>query len=375
MNESRRFTPEKGHSTSRRDFLKTAIAASFSALVQKGDRQTPNPPENNPALKGVHPGTPRELTEKNWQPKIYPTGKLAGRKFGDLFSEYTGIRGVVPENAQIDFEFLLQEMWEKKEQLSGHNKETVATGRNLRREYQENQNEPINLDSYINRVNAVIVEVRNKLDYKALQTAKHLDEKQLALVKEICSSINGKDLMAYCLTELMPSTDGSLNAEVMDFLLRSGGSQYVERIPAVHDSKTSFGPYQFTDNAIYDTGIEQRGASIINRCLPKASQIPGSVAKLRGIDHHKAAFLFLMENVANLVHKINEKQRETLNQKKHRKEDLIAYIATAHHGPSVALHNAIHWLKNNAKRPYTDSCGHIYKQYAKKTEANLRALQ
>lgn len=171
----------------------------------------------------------------------------------------------------------------------------------------------------------------------------------------------------------MPSRDGQLNKLILDFLLKNAGREYIESIPAMYDPKTSFGPYQFTEYALYEVPRRgKRGASIINQAVKESEKIPGSVALLRGEQHYKAAFLFMIENIANLVNKrcaaLNSVWRAN-------KDDLIMFVATSHHMPSPALNAARRWLDNWARLPFYISCGSHLRRYALKTKANLESLQ
>lgn len=310
------------------------------------------------------------------KPRRYTTGKLAGRNLNDLYTEYTGIKGTVPETVNIDFESRLDYLWLRKKRRSGHNPVVVETGNQLVKEYKSKIPTLLDISSYIKEINGSIDVVKQTLDWKTYAEIKNFAPKQTALVQKLVSGFSGKDLAAYALTELMPSKDGQLNRDVLAFLLRTAGKEYIEAIPALYDPKTSFGPYQFTEYALYNAAGVKRGASVVNEALPVAHRIPGSVAKLRSQNHHKAAFLFLIENIANLVDRISPRQLSllaSLPASKH--PDLLAYVATAHHGPSVAIQIAKRWLDHKTRFPYEASAGRVYRLYAEKTKANMKALR
>lgn len=229
--------------------------------------------------------------------------------------------------------------------------------------------------AYVGRLSLVVANLRKAINWKTVGSATNLSKTDVALVKSIASSFNGKDMAAYAMAELMPSADGRLNVTVMDFLLRNAGREYVEGIPAMHDGKTSFGPYQFTENAVYDTPKGCRGASKINQALPLSQRIPGSVIFLRGDDHHRAAYLFAIYNLCTLVRNLNATEKKTLQLKwSANKDDLFLYCATAHHNPSRAFVAARKWLDNKAKFPYEKSCSLRISGYAVKTRNNLAAM-
>ena len=336
----------------RREFLTVLAAAGMSLTAEKE----------------------AEARETSQGQKYY-TGWLAGKKLHDLYAAYTGLSGIIPPEAVINFPQQLEQMWAKKFVRAKHNSTVENTGKKILKKYAEHEPKTESVGRYHVAVERALKDTMDHMDWDKLGHIKNLDPEQLKLVKSICLSVNSRHLLAYCLTELMPSADGKLNVEVLNFLLQSAGPEYIESIPAMFDPKTSFGPYQFTEYALYENGKERRGASIPNQALTKG-KIPGSVAQLQGMDHHKAAYLFMVDNFSNLVHKLNSHEFQVLKTKWHQKQnDLVAYAATAHHGPAVAMSTAKRWLDSGANHPYMNSCGRIYALYAKKTEANFAALK
>ncbi len=306
--------------------------------------------------------------------RTYSTGNLEGRIFGDLYSEYTGIKGIVSKKATINFENELKEMWEKK--LNKYPNKVAGEFFNKEvKEYDIHNSEKMSLESYVSEAQESINEINKTIDWNEVSKVKHLNKSELSLLKKAALSLNGKDLISYALTEIMPSSEGDLNENVLDFLLKNAGREYVEMIPAMHDVMTSFGPYQFTSYAIYDILDTKEGASIINQALPESNKIPRSVSLLEGNDHHKAAYLFAINNIANLVNKLNYSQKKTFeNSGISKKLDLVSYIATAHHLPKHAQDSYKRYLNNKTKTAYSTSCGTALRLYANKTKANFKAV-
>lgn len=375
-----------------------ATAAGLSAEACKN----PEPP---PGRKKEKP-KPKEKTKAESQsglpeipknPQVYDTGPLAGKRFSDLYAYYLGKEGKLPEKASIDFPNQLRLMWEEKIRHSGKNNVVQETGKQLVTEYATEHKEPRTLKTYGIEMDVIIKRVQDNIDWREVGKLKHLDPDEVAVCKAVADVIGHKDIMAYSLTELMPSI-GKVNIEVLQFLLQNAGRRYIESIPALFDAKTSFGPYQFTEYALYDTGAERRGASIINRALPAAERIPGSVSRLRGNDHHKAAYLFMVDNFCNLVRRaVKEEEKKKKRKGKHAtsgplsvlrnltpddKDQLVTFAATAHHMPYPALDAAMRWLAGRAntkpggkKLPYMQSCGPHLLKYARKTNGNIEALK
>lgn len=314
-----------------------------------------------------------EAIEEIKDARIYEMRDLAGHTLGDLYKEYIGIKGRIPEKAKISFGHQLKQMWHKKRR-GRHAQIVESTGKDLVHEYQTKEHRPATLKEYRVQIGKFIEDLNKKIDWDELGKIKHLNPEEQALTKAISLTIDARSLVSYTLTELMPSSNGQLNKHVLDFLLREAGTRYVYSIPAMNDDWTSFGPYQFTSFALYDTGKEKRGASIIHKAV-KGRVIPGSVTLLRDDDHHQAAYLFCVDNIANLVKALNANQLATLRKNWHsKKEEVLEYLATAHHQPGTAIKIAKRWLDGGTKQDYSVSCNRAMKIYAEKTKANYRAL-
>lgn len=304
------------------------------------------------------------------------TGALAGRTFTDLYTAYTGIDGVVPKEVRVDFANRLRTLWERKERRAPENPVVDRASRELVTEYETRDPVRMRLPAYRNEVTRALREVRRDLNAQDAADILGLSASERTTTARIATSWTAEDFIAYSLTELMPSSDGTLNTGVLDFLLQNAGARYVYSIPALYDDRTSFGPYQFTSYALYEGPDGPRGASRLASALAPGSRIPGSVIDLRGRDHHKAAYLFAYTNLATLVRSLPESHRAKLEKgwRSHR-DEILQYIATSHHLPGIAKRNAERWIANGMRTPYVASCGPRLRQYAKKTQANRQALR
>lgn len=304
------------------------------------------------------------------------TGKLAGRNFKKgLFATYTGLYGKVPKTATVDFNKQLDKLWQAKIKRSGGNRVVQQVYDEQVKKYFQSKPTKLTLDSFVEKVDGAVKQVKGNLDWKRVGRTKGLSKVETDLLTAIGKSLNGNDIITYGLTELMPSRDGELNKQVLDFLLRNAGEEYVSLMPALYDSKTSFGLYQFTEYALFDTGSRKRGASTLNQTLPPDERIVGSVRYLAGDDHHKAAYLFAVNNLGELIGQLNRKQFNVLSKVWGDKpEEIVKFIATAHHGPGSARTIAKRWLDNDAGADYTVSCHGRFINYSKKTAANFGAM-
>ncbi len=357
---------------SRRHFLKAALVSAGALAAEEVTRRALRTSIDKAIVADRIPPRPeapaaREVSflEYKADPRPYETGELAGKKFSDLLSDYTGISGIVPKVVMIDFKYQLAQMWKKKiAHAEAHGVDTgplMETAQRLFSSYEPAQATKVDLTGYMHAIDGALSEVRlhDLGAIRRLHAFKDLDDTQLAIATRLEASIDAQKLLAYSITELMPSydRDSPTNIEVLKFLLENAGSEYIDRIPALNDSSLSFGPDQFTENALEHrvekhlktvdgkpkefTKIVRNGASLMDSILP-TSQIPAHVAQLRGTDHHKAAYLFALYNIASLVKSIGpEKEGRSLKLLKHFEElppgTVLEYIATAHHLPRNAI--------------------------------------
>ncbi|MBQ5945256.1 hypothetical protein IJL65_02410 [bacterium] len=55
------------------------------------------------------------------------------------------------------------------------------------------------------------------------------------------------------MTELCENKEnGEFNKQIFDLLLQNSGVNYLSKVPAIYDNKTSYGLYQFTEYALHD---------------------------------------------------------------------------------------------------------------------------
>ncbi len=313
---------------------------------------------------------------------VYATGKLAGSTVSDLYAAYIGKNGVLPENLRINWNDQLKRLWAHKFALT-NNTPARDTGTMLTAEYEHLDPERMSLSDYqaiAGRQASLVYRSLNwgavAHDYFRDMTTKNVDERKLTLLKRVAKNIGGRTLIAYAMTELFP-TSGNYSNAYMDFLLRNAGRRYVESLPALHDPLTSFGPFQFTAQAVYDVGTNDAvgGASRVNRALPPRLRIPGSVTLFRGDDHVRAASLFAISNLAVFIRRLDDRHVAMFERiADMRSLELAQFIATAHNKPEVAYASAKRWLDAKAGTTYQHSCPQVSRRYADKTEDNYQSL-
>jgi hypothetical protein len=314
----------------------------------------------------------------------FPAGALEGRKLGDLYAIYIGLpKPLVPKFISVDFDNQLDILWERKLQRSKGNPVVAKIERSIETAYHVAPDVGrMSIEDYQKSLADEAIRLYQTIDWNKVcgmylmnPRTHQVNAEKCAALKVAMAHFGGRSLLAYSETELLPSTEGPLNRNYMDFMLRYGGRMYIESLPAVFDPYFSFGPYQFTSKALFDNGHVREGASRVNQALPKNLQIPGSVSMLRGHDHVRAAWCFGVHNVALMIRKLNAREFAVFQRTGSRSSmDIAEIIATAHNKPAVAISGARRWLDNGARKPYLESLPRVSRLYGTKTLNNFRAL-
>ncbi len=304
---------------------------------------------------------------------IVDTSSIKGRKLGGLYSDITGIHGLVGTRYEIDFGELLANMWLRKLDRKNVSEATIKSSSIPIQVYLA-EPKKMNLRQFVNEAEKQVSVVKKNLDFAAACKNYKLNTAECGMFKALSNDIRGLDLIAYGMTEIMPTAEGDLNVKVLEILLRNAGSNYMFTIPALYDRMLSLGYYQFTSYAV-NSGTGQ-GASRMNKFLPKEVKIPGSVIALRNGEHHRAAYLFALDNLANLARRTTVKEFEALEKAlKQNPGDIVTFMATSHHAPGLALKCMKSWLTKGAKGTLNEHLRGRLRPYGKKSDNNLAALE
>jgi hypothetical protein len=191
--------------------------------------------------------------------------------------------------------------------------------------------------AFVERIDAISNRVHSALDWAEIERRMGLSSEELELVRNLSGKVDGKMLLAYALTELFPAQTG-LSIKIFEQYIKNGGVHILELIPAIYDRYISHGLAQFTSFALKDTGTEIVGASVINRALPEAEQIPRSVLYTDTYqEQFKGMHLFGVYNMARLVKRLNRNERALLRNNLEAPVLGIAltqFLASAHHAPA-----------------------------------------
>lgn len=314
----------------------------------------------------------------------YEMGELSGWRLNNLYADYTGQerkeRGEpvepTPEILKINFLDCLRNMWSRKVDRSEGNRVVVRAQAELITEYEQSAITTMTLADYIAEAESTARDLRNQFDWRVIKDQEGISDSDVDMLRMLVQKIDGSMMVAYAMTELMPTSTGNLNAAMMEFLLQNAGREFIEMIPAMGDDLTSFGPFQFTSWALYQVDEERRGASRINASLPESARIKDSVIYLRGNDHIKAAFMFAVHNLSFLLKKITDTQKQILLAAAERDFLNVAkFMATAHHQPYDSLRFAKKWLDAGAIGGYEKYVEDRFIIYSDKTSNNLDALK
>ena len=396
---------EKGKMTRRGMLMGAAALAAYEATqipnTEKEGKTADTQTEPVPNPQNTERGR-LDFLDVQKQPQEYRMAELSGHKFGDLLTKYTGVDGKVPDVAQIDFRYQLASMW--KEKLSLMEKSApLAPGvvdavEDIFEPYDVKRSTKMDIREYISKISGALRDVRiaDLGRVRDLPAFSEFTDSQVALLRHLEASIDVQALLSYALTELLPTQrrDAPLGVAIFEFLLSNAGREYIDSIPALHDRFLSSGPYQFTGLALKHQGQHREGASVMD-LLSKDPQMPDGVSALRGNDHHKAAYLFALFNLAHLVKRLGESKSRTPERlEAHFAEmpadTVLEYIAAAHHAPEhaitafkafaeafIAQKEAPHKGRahESATLDFLDYCGKDVEEYARKTKGNLYAVQ
>lgn len=326
----------------KRNILKVLIAGSILTYSwAKIVENTNNRSDNNKTEEVIKlKNKTTDLKEINY--KIPTPENLQWKKVWDLYSHYLWYGGVSTEiwdTMTFKPNKILEELYKRKFRRDNTKWFTVA------QDFYDNTVSnidfdlvtPSSLELMTENIKSNINQIKKDFDRDKFWKDKlKWNEQKINLLKKICVNIDEKCLLAYGMTELMPSSNWNLNQEILDFLLKNWWENFVMNLPAVADDYTSFWLYQFTSFAVYDTWNTKEWASIMNSYLPQKDKIPGSVTKLQWNDHHKAAYLFAMYNLYNLVFKADTEMIKALELLISQKDnnDLTQLIAIMHNLPS-----------------------------------------
>jgi hypothetical protein len=329
-------------------------------------------------------------------PGEYAMGSLAGEKVGKSFSLYFGLQegDTIPPVLKIDFLRVLDTAYDRKKTLLEEKYNTDSSeAEELQAHYQgelkkrETQRERYSIQDLkkIGAEQVQLVDASIEWDkFQKIPQYKNFTHDEVKLLRYLTRAMDGEILLAYSLTELMPSAeDFTKNIRVYEFLALHQPFILLAW-PSLGDSKKSAGPYQFTDGAvgISSTG-DKNGALIINQLLPPSERIPNELENLLSFPvQMRAAQLFVINNFAQLLFRIRKnesKKKDRLLQliqfiRSGGKEQTLALVASANNNPNDAITAFVDWLDSGRQGEIKDFVKKT-ETYITKSQGNYRALK
>jgi hypothetical protein len=358
------FMEKKRDHMSRRRLLGIALggaAAAGIAAIGVREFMKESAPRDRDRLADPEPidditNAPKDLSflEVRRTPRRYDMGEaLVGKRFSSLLTLYTGIDGAVPRHVDIDFNAQLSDLWKMKLNRGKRTRPNgdfeprmMAVAKQVFDRYRSDDRQLMDLASYRSEISSSLTAIKRDIDLSRMRRIRafaNLTDDHMRVMSFLESKVSPTSMLAYSVTELMPTRGGDAPAGIAlyDFLLRNAGASFVDAIPAVYDNQVSFGPYQFTPHALIESGPVAHGASLMHRTLVKdgaSRHIPRSVSNLRGTANHKAAYLFALFNLAHGVRQLEDRDAKRLASDTEwmDDEDVVEYIAAAHHLPTVS---------------------------------------
>lgn len=310
----------------------------------------------------------------SYERRDIPTGDLAGKRVGWPISDYLGIAaGQIPDTLRdASFRQNGLKLWENKSNMCNNVWPVVLTGIKLVEDYPTKPSF-MTLSDLLERIDDDVEILHQEIDWELVGKKTRLNATRLETLKKVSLQVKGRELYAYALREIMP--DGPDGAVFADFLLRTGGREYLAMIPALSDKELSFGDWQFTSRALSEDNDRYLGASILNHCLPKHLKIPSEVSLLRGDDHHRAAWLLAVYNLSLLVKMVSVEKLAWLEEAAKPRE-LSVYLGLMHHRPVTGIKAAAVWISDprhtiSTATPNEKDC----QDYAKDTENHYNTLR
>ncbi len=295
---------------------------------------------------------------------------IAGRKLGDLYTKYLGLSaGRIPQTVNVSFDERMASMYHQKVMFEKCKKKNgskicvvasdtvLSQSPELLENYLKSDRMKMGIKDFISIADEKMARGKKFLDWRRLckSAAYRLSDEKCKLLQSIVGDLQGKDLIAYGMTELLPSDDGELNVKYLDIVLRNAGAQFLYNVPALGDRYASLGLYQFTFFALREDDEKVEGVSVVNSFVKEGGdKLPGSVVALSGHQHHTAAFYFAVHNLASLISRLGKQEMKTLTEVHHKAQtEMVVLIACAHHAPGHTFPTAGKWLRalEQAKHP------------------------
>lgn len=388
----------------RRSFLAAASAAGLALVgaidIGKRERVAGEEEQRQAQLANelrARDAKDAEITflRQEKHPLPYNTSRIEGMRFGPPLADYFGTTEKLGKQTNIDFKYQLAELWKQKLSIlqakgKAPSPYLLQTVERMFREYAPAHDGHMSLEGYGREIDRAIQHVNNSLDWKAVRSNFDFDDARNRLFEAWARLVDTEVLTAISMAELLPAGNGERNTLILEALLETGGSEFLSRVPSCGDALISMGQYQFTKAVVFDDGTRDRlgGASYLNRftkdVATRMNLLPNTVLSLRGNQHHEAAYLNALNNIARLIKSLSPDRVQKFSLHGGVLADGVrAYIIGAHHRPLDARGSFGRYAgayldarTHGGRYPHFQTFAekHI-KEYVQKGTTNLAALR
>jgi hypothetical protein len=346
-----------------------ATVLGLGALNKRAfDRMNPNTsgvsgnlrnPENGPDV--IDDTFAYKYEKETTDTKVVTTmGDLEGMGCADILTYMFGCTGNIGHVQTIDFAQNLRDAWDKKVSRHDISGAAAANKDKLVEGYVRERKHRMTIAQYAENIDIVLEKLYNDFDFDAYGKYFNLSTTKINTAKVLLGRLKAKHLIAYGLTELMPGAPVNAkgtepvprNIKILDFVLRTAGPEFLDQFPAINDEFLSIGTYQFTSmGGIRDDDDATLGASVSNNFVyTEKNSIPGSVYKLRGATHHRAAWLLAATHIAKTLKNIDDARCPTIINKFANPVQYVGYLGACHN-QSASVNDFARWIQLGAAGP------------------------
>ncbi|OGG52804.1 hypothetical protein A3C20_01595 [Candidatus Kaiserbacteria bacterium RIFCSPHIGHO2_02_FULL_55_25] len=318
----------------------------------------------------------------------YDTREIAGRPFGYPISAYFGTKDRIGPVTLVDFRYRLAQLWkEKMMRLRVSEKERPALAHaidDIVMSYDPDKAMTMSAGAYYLELTDSLSGVRAEVDWDKIHRAFRFSGPQNALFRSFAQNIDAKTLLAFNLSEIMPS-QGNLTFKVFDTLLKTGGYEFISRIPSGGDDEMSYGPGQITAKIFQEEKNKRGSVAKMAGMLKRPDMITKDIAQVRDRQHHMASYLDALFNIGLLVQKLKlSDEQATALVREPVGDDVRMFISGAHNRPADAIDSFERFAKayvaarkqgGQARPRFITFCTQRIAPYVGRTLANLEEVR